>query len=477
MNYYNWEGDVIIQECAISGKRFVLDSRIPILTDIREFVSPADDVIIKNIIAQLIEKQHLPTTKNPGDFDKRALIIWNHVAKTITYQADFKKLKKMDFWLYPAEVNSLKKGDCEDSSFLLASLLIGSGISPFNVRVVMGHVVNEKDKSLGGHCWVMYKNEKGRWTLLESTFDTGGDRLPDADNFIQPGTVRYLPSYCFNDNHLWRIRNGSEKTLADGFYDFALKRGKLVNLNDVRFPSGGYFRILTGDFSPGHFELTTKALQKVGFGTDAISVASDGAQDPDFYEWNTPSAHAQTDNDSQGRTSKNQSDAIGAYLSWVKTQVGKMVSVTPTSPKNGLFFLGYVLHGVQDLASHRGITNAQHSYETYVTPGQSKDGDHLPANLTLADNFSNQFLARIKVKYPVVFNALKSFSGGSGLFTSAKLAKAEKCVLLGNNDWDLSVAGYNEYKALAPKYATVKNQYPIKRWPAETVFQNIINTI
>jgi len=36
---YNWDGDCIVNGCAIEKKRFVIGSRKAITTDIREFVS------------------------------------------------------------------------------------------------------------------------------------------------------------------------------------------------------------------------------------------------------------------------------------------------------------------------------------------------------------------------------------------------------------------------------------------------------
>lgn len=168
---YNWDGDCIVHESAIENKRYVPGSRKAIASDIREFVSPADDVIIKDILKTLIKNNGLPATKETGDFDKRAMVIWDHVARKVKYKHDRKEQRKADFWLYPSEVHTLEKGDCEDGSFLLASLLIGSGISPFNVRVVLGELRKKNGESLGGHCWVTYKNERGKWCILESTFD------------------------------------------------------------------------------------------------------------------------------------------------------------------------------------------------------------------------------------------------------------------------------------------------------------------
>jgi len=98
----------------------------------------------------------------------------------------------------------LRKGDCEDSSFLLAALLLTSGISEHCVRVVLGKVVSS-DGSYG-HAWVVYQSEDGRWCLLESTLDSVPSRLVPADSLSQPGNqYQYQPQFCLNASHLWSV--------------------------------------------------------------------------------------------------------------------------------------------------------------------------------------------------------------------------------------------------------------------------------
>ena len=44
-----------------------------------------------------------------------------------------------EMWLFPYELEALKKGDCEDYAHRLASRLIAAGVPRFRVRVVCGH--------------------------------------------------------------------------------------------------------------------------------------------------------------------------------------------------------------------------------------------------------------------------------------------------------------------------------------------------
>lgn len=214
---YNWEGDVILQDTAIEKKRYVIGRQQSITTDIREWVSFSDNIIMKRILAELRGRHGLPASKQPGDFDKRAMVIWGFVAANVNYVYDTSQYKKDDFWLFPPETHQIGKGDCEDTTFLLASLLIACGISPFCVRVVLGNTHDAGEKPLGGHCWPVYKNEAGRWCLLETTLDTIPGEMPDADELTLKGRpFRYEPLYCFNDHHLWEILPARETKEATG---------------------------------------------------------------------------------------------------------------------------------------------------------------------------------------------------------------------------------------------------------------------
>ncbi|MBA4373971.1 MAG: hypothetical protein C0402_14065 [Thermodesulfovibrio sp.] len=233
---YNWDGDLILHDSAIEKKRYIIGLKQPLRTDIREWISFADNIIMKEALGRLRNKYHLPATKNPGDFDKRALIVWRFVVRQIRYTHDTLAYKKDDFWLFPPETLQTGRGDCEDSSFLLASLLLASGISPFCVRVVLGQAYNNSNISLGGHCWPIYKNEQGVWCILESTLDRAPLRMPEADALTREGqTFRYEPLYCFNAQHLWEIVPADTiSAKGGGLKRYFQVRKKRVNMREVR---------------------------------------------------------------------------------------------------------------------------------------------------------------------------------------------------------------------------------------------------
>jgi predicted transglutaminase-like cysteine proteinase len=197
----NWAGDVIARDTVVWDKRFVIGHKgVYIPTDIRQWISNKENEVIRRALQEI----ELPTTRQAGTFDVRAWRIWDYVAQSVEYVPDKDSIGLEDFWLFPEETLILRKGDCEDSSFLLAELLLASGISEHCVRVILGQVVSED--STYGHAWVVYLNEQGVWCLLESTLDSIPDRLVPADAFTQPlNQYIYQPQFSLNSAHLWWI--------------------------------------------------------------------------------------------------------------------------------------------------------------------------------------------------------------------------------------------------------------------------------
>ncbi len=138
-NTIDWAGSRILFHTVIPSKRRVIGNEdVLIPTDLREWITPIDSQEIRYVIDSL----ELPHSKTSGDFDKRAKMLWQYVSANITYRPDEIGQRKPDFWQFPAETLAIGKGDCEDCAFLLASLLLASGISPFCVRVVFGVLID-----------------------------------------------------------------------------------------------------------------------------------------------------------------------------------------------------------------------------------------------------------------------------------------------------------------------------------------------
>jgi hypothetical protein len=222
---WNWDGDVIIQQPIVpSGRKVVgIKSRKSYDIDVREFLTSSRNAVMERVLRREIPRyirQHRGSVarfeaRTQGSFDYRAAVITNFVADTIAYQAG----RGRDPWQFPDETLALKAGDCEDRAFLLASLLLASGISPFNFRVAFGRMV--VDDAPHDHIWVVYKSERGRWNIIEPLRlgkVLSDEHLPEIKKPGQPPPqVEYVPHFLFNDSHLWAVRGTGEKEGLDSF--------------------------------------------------------------------------------------------------------------------------------------------------------------------------------------------------------------------------------------------------------------------
>jgi hypothetical protein len=213
---WNWDGDHIVHECIVPASR-----PVPGYTrnkgyydiDVREFLVTERNEVTRKTLREDVKAFVRSTqgadwdlfqSRTAGSFDHRAYLIAAFVAEKIAC-----KSSPRGYWQFPDETLWVREGDCEDRALLLASLLLASGISGYNVRVALGKM---RTWSRSGrprehdHSWVMYKGEEGRWILLEPL------RLPlEAKGAFRPerpsGISRseYQPFFVFNDVHLWEV--------------------------------------------------------------------------------------------------------------------------------------------------------------------------------------------------------------------------------------------------------------------------------
>ena len=162
---------------------------------LNKFITP-DDSAVKDTANYII------STLVRDSVEDRIVGAFNYVAVNIIYTSDKKQFGKNDFWQYPNETlgsvttdgyTSLMAGDCEDGSFLFASLLLALGIPKQNVRVGISEV----------HAWVEVKLGSV-WYLFETTDDVEMLTLVSADGvvgrygsydvrvYVYEGSCRYI---------------------------------------------------------------------------------------------------------------------------------------------------------------------------------------------------------------------------------------------------------------------------------------------
>lgn len=130
--------------------------------------------------------------------------IWAAVVNNCTYTKDTNdKQLNRDAWQTAVETITRGRGDCEDSSILLADWLMARG---FTARVVLGRYGD-----LGQHAWVVAKVD-GIDYLLEST---EGHPSPDKPPYISDVGGRYVPETLFDRDAIYVRSNPTDHSGTD----------------------------------------------------------------------------------------------------------------------------------------------------------------------------------------------------------------------------------------------------------------------
>lgn len=226
LDRWNWDGDIILFDAVLpSGRPTVAAPHKPYAMDVREYVATENNAVIrhtlvKDVAAWMRRKKMskaLFTKRGKGAFDYRVHVLTNFVSQRIRYQAR----KGRDPWQYPEETLALGSGDCEDIAFVLTSLLLASGISPYNLRVALGSIVADTgggQSTRFDHMWVMYKAESGLWHLLEPLHvgaAQDSQTAPGAGTSPVPAqvaSIEYRPRFVFNGDHVWSMRSSDAYT-------------------------------------------------------------------------------------------------------------------------------------------------------------------------------------------------------------------------------------------------------------------------
>jgi len=212
---WNWSGDEIIHKPIIRASRQIPGKKKRYDIDIREFLTTTDNAVVGQTLGDVIaglrpEEQARFRSHAAGSFDFRADKLVQFVG-TLRYRASANKSSRCpDAWLFPDETLAQKYGDCEDLAFVLAALLLASGISSYCVRVALGslHISLPNGKlQKHDHCWVMYQNEGGAWEILEPLrlSAAGVAKASNARSLKPVPVTEYIPHYVFNTDHLWHV--------------------------------------------------------------------------------------------------------------------------------------------------------------------------------------------------------------------------------------------------------------------------------
>lgn len=241
---YHWEGKRRLADPLVTKKRRLpdrTDVAAQLALDIRCWLAPTDDAVMRGALAGPVLRhlaRRLPEPTAWDHDDLRAKLVWDFVVERVVTIHDH---HDHDYWQFPEETLHLRSGDCEDKSFLAASLLGAAGILPERIRVVMGAVVKSRQKNprrIIGHAWPIYRDSSGRWCALEPNLnhlpvaDANGrlvvptraadlrrvEFLPMDDCAADGRDSQYVPLICLNWHGVWSVeetRRGRVKTAGE----------------------------------------------------------------------------------------------------------------------------------------------------------------------------------------------------------------------------------------------------------------------
>jgi hypothetical protein len=247
-------------------------------------------------------------------------------------------------------------------------------------------------------------------------------------------------------------------------WDFIVKPGP-----GTRLPSGGLYPPWG---HVGHWEVTGKVIEEMGFSSPASNILCDAAQDPDFYDFGTVAAHAQTPDEADqcGPDAAKRNAIINLatrdYVAWVETQIQKCRSALDQGEvRFSLYWLGYALHGVEDLAVHKGITNGEHA-------SMMDNPDYQATDVALSSVYARRMLDAVRNGLGHDnFNRLRNHDGEGKL---SFLEKHRKNIHPGG--WDID-SRISEYKSAGKKYKTIRPKPEPVRWDRENVLSLVLEAV
>lgn len=151
----------------------------------------------------LKESPDAPTKESA---ESRIVKLWKYVADRCEYQLDQDHSQIREVWKTSRETWLEEAGDCEDTSILLADILITAG---FDARVAIGWNGN-----IGQHAWVVVKVGDEQY-VLESTLQSEITAKNLAT--VEDSAVFYQPEQLFDRERLYYTSAKPEQFTKDYF--------------------------------------------------------------------------------------------------------------------------------------------------------------------------------------------------------------------------------------------------------------------
>ena len=136
----------------------------------------------------------------------RVVELWRRVADRCEYASDHTGFEEQEVWKTPTETWMDRSGDCEDTSILLADILLSAG---FDARVAIGWNGN-----IGQHAWVVVQIDESQH-VIETTLQ----EEIDADSLmpVEEASAFYQPEQLFDRGNIYYTTAQSEHFGRDYF--------------------------------------------------------------------------------------------------------------------------------------------------------------------------------------------------------------------------------------------------------------------
>lgn len=208
---------------------------------------------------------------------------------------------------------------------------------------------------------------------------------------------------------------------------------------------------------PLHRWVSQTALRSFGFSKTAVRIIGQTSQWTDWYRWTDNLANASTPNDEAGRPQDSERAAT-ACSALLREYCQRLAA----SDLNEQFvWLGFALHLAQDLASHQGRTDVEHTVQIlWILPNP----DWSWRAIRQGQDYSRRVLMAVRDRLGPDWNALVR-ADGARLLTVAEAKR-----LLGPRD--ISWPSFWKTMLMFRHYARLPRAQKQIRWDTDTVLAN-----
>ena len=179
---------------AILNNGRIVSKVVPYAVDVRQFIQ------VPNFILERIVKDE--GIWSLSSHEAKALACLRFVRKNVKYTSDKTLFGLNEFWSFPGETLALGRGDCEDMSILVASLMRNAGVPAYRIKVAAGWVVAGKNAPLGGHAYPLFLRQDEKWVTLDPCYYPND--LPVKQRTPVKNDSNYKDVwFTFNDEYSW----------------------------------------------------------------------------------------------------------------------------------------------------------------------------------------------------------------------------------------------------------------------------------